>query len=50
MQFQSAREQVQVNATRLSVAQPAPASSVIVLQKVIGSEQAMRRLSQALGF
>jgi hypothetical protein len=51
MQLQSAREQVKVKAIRLCVAQPAPASSVIVaLQKVIGSEQALRRLNQAWGF
>jgi len=47
MPLRSAREQVKAKAIALSVAQPAPASSVIVFQKVIGSEQALRRLSQA---
>jgi len=47
MQLQSAWEQVKVKAIGLCLAQPAPASSVIVLQKVIGSEQALRRVSQA---
>jgi hypothetical protein len=50
MQSQPAWEQVKVKAIGLCVAQPAPASRVIVLQKVAGSEQALRRLSQASGF
>jgi hypothetical protein len=45
MQLQSTWEQVKVKAVGLCVAQARATFGVIVLQKVIGSEQALRRLS-----